>query len=121
MRNASGAETEQAAEKWLRARGLKLLARNYRCRRGELDLVMLDRDSVVFIEVRLRNRNDFGGAAASVTATKQRRLSTAAAFFLAAHPALHRYTCRFDVVAVSQGMNGQPDFYWIRDAFAAWE
>lgn len=121
MRNTSGAETERATEKWLRAQGLKLLARNYRCRRGELDLVMLDCDSVVFIEVRLRRRNDFGGAAASVTAAKQRRLSTAAAAFLAAYPALYGRTCRFDVVAVSQGLNGQPDFNWIRDAFAAWE
>lgn len=108
-----GADAERAAEHWLAARGLHTLARNYRCRRGEIDLVMRDGDCVVFVEVRLRSRGDFGGASASVDGAKQRRLIVAAQHFLLGQPALRDAPCRFDVVAGS----GRDDWQWLRDAF----
>ena len=108
-----GAQAELAAERWLRARGLHTLARNYRCRRGEIDLVMRDGDCVVFVEVRLRSRNDFGGASASVDSAKQRRLIVAAQHFLLSHPQLQSAPCRFDVLAARRA----DEWQWLRNAF----
>lgn len=85
---SSGARAEQRAEQWLTRRGLHLLVRNYRCRQGEIDLIMKDGNTLVFVEVRLRSRSEFGSAAASVGHAKQRRLVKAAAHFLAHRPAL---------------------------------
>ena len=103
------AETRAAA--FLQTHGLKLLARNWRCRFGEIDLVMQDGPTLVFVEVRLRSRNDFGGAAASVTPAKQKRLLAAARQYLASLKALP--PCRFDVVALDG--SGAPD--WLKNAF----
>lgn len=116
---STGSAAERAAERWLRGRGLRLVARNYRCRRGEIDLIMSDGTTLVFVEVRMRTRADFGDAAASVTATKQRRLSAAAGHYLAHHPRAADRPCRFDVVAVSSEPRHR--FEWIRNAFTAWE
>ena len=114
-RRQRGADAEQAAERWLCAQGLRTLARNYRCRRGEIDLVMRDGDYVVFVEVRLRSRSDFGGASASVDAGKQRRLIAAAQHFLLGQPSLQQTPCRFDVIATRRS----GDWQWLRDAFQA--
>lgn len=114
---SSGARAEQRAEQWLTRRGLHLLVRNYRCRQGEIDLIMKDGNTLVFVEVRLRSRSEFGSAAASVGHAKQRRLVKAAAHFLAHRPALAQLACRFDVVAmVPQGKD--IDIHWIRNAFS---
>ncbi len=108
------AETE--TEKFLRANGLKFLVRNFRCRRGEIDLIMADSDILVFVEVRFRRSQRFGSGLESVTASKRRRLFAAAGFFLAqgvTHPANR---CRFDVVSVTR-RNYRPEFQWVRNAF----
>src|SRR5690625_6283061 len=89
-----GREAERHAERWLKARGLQVLARNYRCRFGELDLVIRQGDTLVFVEVRLRRYERFVGARASVTRAKQRRLLAAAHHYLMFHPALARLPCR---------------------------
>lgn len=96
-----GVEAEQAAADYLAARGLRLVARNYRCRGGEIDLIMEDAGSLVFVEVRERARSDFGGAAASITASKQARIRLAAQHYLSRH-GLDR-PCRFDAVLVQGG------------------
>jgi len=91
-----GAQAEALAAGFLAGRGLRILARNYRCRAGEIDLIARDRDTIVFVEVRLRSSNAFGGAAASITATKRLRLQRAATHYLARlgkEPA-----CRFDAI-----------------------
>ena len=107
-----GNAAERQAEAYLQERGLRLVARNVSSRRGEIDLVMRDGRQLVFIEVRYRRSLAFGGAAASVTAEKQRRILTAATLFLQARQALNKFPCRFDVVAVSsKGVE------WIADAF----
>ena len=111
-----GNEAEEHACSWLQARGLGLLARNWHCRHGELDLVMLDQQTVVFIEVRLRNQQHFGGAVSSVTAAKQRRLMEAASLFLSDQPLWAAHPCRFDVLAMDR-RNGCYNFNWIKNAF----
>ena len=104
-----GAAGEQAAAEFLVARGLRVIERNFRIRGGEIDLVCRDRGSVVFVEVRSRSRSDFGGAAASITATKQARLILAARHWLARHG---EQPCRFDCVVIDGGR-----LEWICDAF----
>lgn len=109
-----GAEAEAKAARYLADRGLRVVARNYRTRQGEVDLVARDGATLVFVEVRARSWSAFGGAAGSVDARKQRRIAAAARHYLrrlGAEPA-----CRFDVLTL-QGPGGEPD--WIRGAFDA--
>ena len=115
-RRARGAAVEAAARDHLRAAGLRDLASNAHYRGGELDLVMHDGDSVVFVEVRYRRDAAFGGGAASVDWRKRRKLVLAAQMFLAGHPALAQNPCRFDVV---EAEGEPPRLHWIRDAFRA--
>lgn len=109
----SGVAAEQAACQFLQQQGLNLVARNYRCRQGELDLIMLDKQTLVFVEVRLRSHSTFGGAVASVTAAKQRKLIQAARHFLSQYA--ESRPCRFDILAFEPS---QPTPIWIRHAFA---
>jgi putative endonuclease len=109
----NGAEAEDCALRMLQARGLRLIARNWRCRMGELDLVMRDGDTVVVAEVRSRGRSDFGSAAESVDGRKQRKLARTARLFLAARPDLGEQPLRFDVVA----LDGPEKIEWVRNAF----
>lgn len=111
-RRAEGEAREAQARDLLERAGLRTVQRNARYRVGELDLVMLDGDILVFVEVRYRREHDFGGALASVTAAKQRKLGRAAASYLAQHPQHARRACRFDVVAI-----GDAGTDWLRDAF----
>ena len=109
--NERGQAAEARALAWLQARGWLCLARNYRCRQGEIDLIMQDGDTVVFVEVRQRRSARFGGAAASVGTTKQRRI-----VFAARHYLLRLRTpppCRFDVVLV------EDQIAWLQAAFDA--
>lgn len=110
-----GREAEQQALRHLRARGLKFLQSNYHSRYGEIDLVMQDGDSLVFVEVRYRGRSCFGSAAESVDRRKQSRLIACAQHYLQMHPQRAGLPCRFDVITL--GGSADPD--WIRDAFSA--
>lgn len=115
---ARGAQVEAAARDYLVAAGLQALAANAQARHGELDLVMRDGDTVVFVEVRYRRSAAFGGGFASVDAGKRRRLVLAARQFLAAHRDLRDAPCRFDVIDAS-GDPAAPKLRWLRDAFRA--
>ena len=115
-RHLAGAAAESAAADLLVSRGLTLVDANVRYRDGELDLVMRDGDTLVFVEVRFRSSGGFGGAAASVTAAKQRRLVRAATRYLAMHPRLALLPSRFDVVC-ADGKAGAVRIEWLRDAF----
>ena len=99
MRSAraiAGERAELLAADFLAARGVTIVERNFRRRCGELDLIARDGDTLVFVEVRLRTRNDFGGAAASITSRKRARMTAAAGLYLAR---LRRTPpCRFDAV-----------------------
>ncbi len=112
----NGRHWERVAESWLHRRGLKTLQRNFHCRLGEIDLVMTDQESIVFVEVRYRGPGSWTGGAGSVTRRKQLRLARAAGIFLNGHPRLAHRPCRFDVLAVD-GAGGQPRFNWLRNAF----
>ncbi len=107
-----GRAAEQAAADYLAARGLRLEARNWRCKGGEIDLVMRDGATLVFVEVRARGGMGFGGAAASITAAKQARVILAARHYLAAKGL--DAPCRFDAVLVQDGR-----LEWLRGAFEA--
>ncbi len=109
---ASGDAAEARALGFLVERGLRLVARNVASRLGEIDLVMRDGDTLVFVEVRSRARRDFGGAAASVGPDKQRRLRREAQRYLVASFGDRWPACRFDVCAL-EGTS----IDWIRDAF----
>lgn len=113
-----GGAAEALAERYLAARGLTVLARNIRCRGGEIDLVGLDRGTLVFIEVRLRSGTGFGGAAASITVHKQRRIILAARWWLAGAGRGHaQRACRFDAVLLDALDESRID--WIPAAFDA--
>lgn len=112
-----GERIERLALSRLLDAGLRLVARNFRCRVGEIDLVMLDGDCLVFVEVRYRRRNRFATARESVGAHKRRKLAKAALFFLARHPAFDDHPVRFDVVACDATAPDQYRLQWLKDAF----
>lgn len=114
MGNQRGADAETMAAAFLEKQGLRVIARNWRCRFGEIDLVLRDRDMIVMVEVRLRTHSAFGGAAASIDRRKQAKLVTTARFYLAEQP---NRPCRFDVILMSDAKGG--DIEWIRNAFDA--
>ena len=116
-----GAAAETRAAGFLEAHGLVVLARNLRCKAGELDLVCLDGDVLVIVEVRHRTRTEFGGACASVSADKQRKVIRATRFFWQRQPAWRSRLLRFDVVALHGRpvAGATPQIEWIRDAFRA--
>ena len=113
-RGDRGAIAERDARAWLESRGLRFREANYRCRWGEIDLVMEDGDTVVFVEVRYRHGTTHGGAVASVDARKRQRLCRAAADYLARQRGRPRPS-RFDVVALGAGSRIE----WITGAFEA--
>lgn len=115
-RRRRGALVETAARDHLRRAGLRELALNAGFRLGELDLVMRDGDTLVFVEVRYRQDARFGGGAASVDLRKRRKIASAAQAFLLAHPAYANAPCRFDVVE-AEGDPDAPQLRWLRDAF----
>ena len=110
-----GAQAEQQAARHLQQHGLQLLAQNYRCRAGEIDLIMQDNDTLVFVEVRLRSNPAFGGAAASIDRRKQQRIIRTAQHYLNTLPRIP--PCRFDAVLLEdpQGKKLQ----WLKNAFEA--
>ncbi len=114
-----GVDSERIAAAFLEARGLVVLARNFRCRLGELDLVCADRGVLVCVEVRQRSGLGFGGALASITAAKRRRVVRAATVYLARSRAWHRSALRFDVIAIQGRPDAAHEIIWVRDAFAA--
>lgn len=111
-RQRTGLAGEDEALAYLKQRGLTLVERNFRCKGGELDLVMQDGQTLVFVEVRKRTDDRHGGAAASVTVAKQRRLIRASQTFLLRHSAPP--PCRFDVIAIDNGV-----LNWLKDAIQA--
>lgn len=114
-----GRRGEDLARGHLEAQGLQLLERNYRCRAGEIDLVMLDHGTLVLVEVRSRSTAAYGGAAATVGSRKQQRVIRAARHLLLSRAGLRRLPMRFDVVAIDPAAPGEagPKMTWIRDAF----
>ena len=109
----TGGAAEALAAEYLVRNGLTLTGRNYRCRLGEIDLILRDGASIVFVEVRLRTNPSFGSAAESIGHRKRTRIIAAAQHYLAGKP---EAPCRFDVVLLDQ--LEPPRIEWIRDAFS---
>ncbi|MBI1991560.1 MAG: YraN family protein [Betaproteobacteria bacterium] len=107
-----GRHAENLAALFLQQQGLKLVARNYRCRFGEIDLIAREGNTLVFVEVRMRASDQFGGAAASITAGKRRKLLRTARHYLAG--ATRAPPCRFDALLVSGADNSVE---WLKNAF----
>src|SRR5271169_1527720 len=119
LRRQRGEAAEALAAEYLSARGLEVLARNVRCKGGELDLLCRGGEVLVVVEVRQRSRCDYGGALASVTWRKRRKIIRATRFLLKTAPQWRNRVLRFDVI----GLQGLPDrtheLKWIKDAFRA--
>ena len=116
-RATRGALAETAARDYLVSQGLQCIARNVRCRFGEIDLVMQDGDVLIIVEVRYRRARNPLNAAESIDANKQRKLSLAAAWYLSRHRQLQHCPVRFDVIAIDGRMGAESALQWIKDAF----
>jgi len=110
-----GKEIENLACAYLQQRGLRLIVANYPCKVGEVDLIMSDDQTLVFIEVRYRKNFNYGDGAATVDKNKQRRIIKAATYYLQERNLYDKVLCRFEIVAVSGVSKYELD--WIKDAF----
>lgn len=115
-REQRGIKAEDLACRHLQAQGLNLIARNYRCSRGEIDLIMEHDGAVVFVEVRYRSNPHYGSGADSIDYRKQCKLNATALHYLQCHSKLAKRPARFDVISVSQTQE-QPQIDWIINAF----
>ena len=114
-KNNAGLAAEKLAATFLSAQGLKLVAQNYHCRFGEIDLIMQDASTLIFIEVRLRSNKSFGSAAASITPQKQQKLMLTAQHYLQQNP--QKNACRFDVLLMDKVAIGA--ITWLKNALEA--
>lgn len=110
---SSGFTSEKEACNFLKAKGLQLITKNYRCRYGEIDLIMQENDVLVFVEVRLRSHMSYGNALESIDSRKQQKLLKSAMHYLQKHHLLDEVDCRFDVIGFSNNT-----IEWIKDAFS---
>ncbi|NND00855.1 MAG: YraN family protein [Gammaproteobacteria bacterium] len=110
-----GNRAENLALKYLRKQGLQEIERNFHCRFGELDLIMQDAAYLVFVEVRYRKDQSYGGAVASVNQAKQRKLRRTAEFYLLQHKK-NDCPCRFDILCMDGNLE-KARYHWIRNAF----
>lgn len=116
--NELGKKGERAACRYLRRRGCRILAKNYRCPFGEIDIVAREGDTMVFLEVKTRASDTFGDPQLAVTPRKRRRVVGAALAFMKRF-GLKGCSCRFDVIAVSVGGGRRAEIEWIRNAFGS--
>lgn len=111
-----GLHYEKLALKYLKKQGLKFSAKNYHCRLGEIDLIMLDHEVIVFIEVRYRENSSFGSGLDSVTKNKQQKLRNTAQHYLLLAGLYEKVSARFDVISFCKS-KGKPELIWVKDAF----
>lgn len=114
----NGQAAEEAAYLFLQKKGLTLLSKNYRSYVGEIDLVMKDQETIVFIEVRLRSKTQFGNAIESITPRKVKRIVQTATRFLQERKWLYTVACRFDIIAIHP-IHGIMQLEWIQNAFTS--
>ena len=119
MSYSLGQWAETLAHTYLCQQGLQPLEHNFRSKRGEIDLIMLEQQILVFIEVRYRKKSQlYGGSIESIDFRKQQRILTTATYYLHTHPWTQKYPCRFDAVLINGAMEN-PQLHWIKDAFRA--
>lgn len=115
---ATGTMYEDRAVEYLQQFGVLILHRNFRCKMGEIDLIVQDGATLAFIEVRYRKDASYGDAAETVTSTKQAKIIRSTEFFLQTRTWAAQLACRFDVIAMTEGTSGL-QIEWIKDAFHA--
>jgi putative endonuclease len=107
-----GTHFENQALTYLNSQGLKPVCQNFNCKLGELDLVMLENETLIFIEVRYRTQIGYGSATESITPAKQKKIRRTAQYFLLTHPEFQHHSCRIDVIAIDKDQ-----INWIKNAF----
>lgn len=112
----TGQVWEAEAIKFLKSKGLDFICKNYSCRLGEIDLILQDEDTLIFVEVRYRSASDYGDSAASVVRRKQQKIIRTASMYLLERDLYDKVYCRFDVVAINL-VNNLPEIEWIPNAF----
>jgi len=112
-----GQATELFAQHYLSAQGLTFIDKNFHCRQGEIDLIMRDGDTYIFVEVKYRKNSSFGGAIAAISPSKQKKVKHCVTFYLQ-QAGLNEYntSCRIDVVAL-EGNIINPEVTWLKNAF----
>jgi len=113
---ARGQWAEELAKKFLCEQGLQSVECNYRCKAGEIDLIMLDKNILAFVEVRYRKNQLYGGSLESINLRKKQRILTTASSYLQTHQWSQQHPCRFDAVLIT-GSPNNPQLRWIADAF----
>jgi putative endonuclease len=108
---------ETTAKHHLEKHGLKLETCNYNCSLGEIDLILTDKDQLVFVEVRFRKSSSHGSALESVGLSKQKKVIKAAQYYLQEKRLTDKISCRFDVIGIQKDNNGNPNIQWIKNAF----
>ena len=117
-KQSTGERIEKLACRWLKQQGLQLIERNYRCRMGEIDIVMTDQQRLIFVEVKYRRQDSYGAAHETVDWRKQQKLIKAAQYYLLHRPKFNTMACRFDVLAAQPANKGDKlRWHWIQDAF----
>jgi putative endonuclease len=111
-----GKEAENKACHFLQKKGLQLLTQNYRCYHGEIDLIMMDKDDIVFVEVRKRKRIDYGNAFETVNHSKRKKIIKTAMHFLQKKKWMYKVNSRFDIIAIHPVQNIM-QIEWIKNAF----
>ena len=115
-----GLHYENQAKNYLVEHGLALLKQNYHCRFGEIDLIMLQKEALCFIEVKFRNSMAYGGAASSISNQKQKKIVKTALFFITQNKKFKQHSIRFDALLIQQQAdNKSVDIDWIQNAFYA--
>lgn len=117
QRREYGQQMEQLARRYLESQGLSFREANYHCKMGEIDLIMIDGDSLVFVEVRFRTNADYCPPLESITRAKQRKVIKAASHYLLSRFNSHDIACRFDAVGITQSHCSEPKIEWIKNAF----
>ena len=112
-----GDKAETYAADFLQSKGLQLLHKNFSSAGGEIDLIMQDREDLVFVEVRLRNNTAYGSAVESVNYYKQNKIIRTGLYYMQKQRLLYRVNCRFDIVGISTGVSG-PEIEWVKNAFS---
>ena len=114
-----GAEAEQFAHDYLLANDLIPVNRNFNTRRGEIDIIMQDKEQLVFVVVRFRQSNRFGSAEESITQQKRKKIKAAAAIYMQSHKMSNNTQARFDVVALTGDSRSSSQFSvnWIKNIF----
>ena len=115
LTQAIGSQAEQKAESFLRKQNLKFITRNYRCKYGEIDLIMQDQASLVFVEVRYRDQASHGSGLETITRSKKSKLIKTATCYLIEKNLWEKVPCRFDVISLDAAENAE--MIWIQDAF----